>query len=533
VRGRDAVRAHDPPRVFFPFHHHRGYIALAAAALTGTALDACGGGGGRQFYYRVVWMPFSHREALLERTLEVMALSAAVSPVHDRMHLSEHTAGRHALATATHAAPSQLPLLTAERAALEAALDELKAFFGVKEEERGNRLVATVSALLPSVFRRQTALRRSRRSADNDNEGGEQSDEADDVVVLETEELDPSEEARYGGLVAEAVGGGAVLPCTHVDHALDAENGFMDVDELSEVKTRLAKLAATHYSRVSQAASLPPKERFLNPTVNSVLAGATAATRPPTARIATPSPTTEYSGTSSGGLSQGLSGETSRESAAEGTSAGGSPVKTMGAGDATEAEAGALLEEESSVDQPPLSEQSLEALYTLRLLRTRAFKLRLLHALNAVEAVKRRLVREAAAEEAAELEAMAGGDAPAPPCLSASEADPLSANILEEDAEVGLRVHRPQAPGAARREYVVYASALREFTSTQERLLQVRVYALLTHSPRTLSSGAGRRLSFINSSRLTALLWGLCVCVCVFSPWHRWARISSRCLASW
>lgn len=441
----------------------------------------------RQFFYRVVWMPFSHREALLERTLEVMALSAAVSPVHDRMHLSEHRAGRHALATAATAAPSQLPRLTAERAALEAALDELKVCFGVKEEERGNRLVATVAALLPRVLHRQAALRRLRPaggSGDDDTAGGEQSEDADDAMVLETEELDPSEEARYGGLVAEAVGGGAVLPCTHVDHALDAENGFMDVDELSEVKTRLAKLAATHYSRVTQASTLPPKERFLNPTVSSVLAGA-APTTQPSARIATPSPAAEYSGTSSGGLSQGLSGETSRESAAEGTSAGGSPVKMMGADDATEAEAGALLEEESSVDQPPLSEQSLEALYTLRLLRTRSFKLRLLHALNAVEAVKRRLVREAAAEEAAELEATAGGDAPAPPCLSASEADPLSADILEEDVEVGLRVHRPQAPGAARRQYVVYASALREFTSTQERLLQVRVYALLTHSPRT------------------------------------------------
>jgi hypothetical protein len=31
------------------------------------------------------------------------------------------------------------------------------------------------------------------------------------------------------------VGGGAVLPRAHVDHALDAENGLMDVDELSEV----------------------------------------------------------------------------------------------------------------------------------------------------------------------------------------------------------------------------------------------------------------------------------------------------------
>lgn len=56
-----------------------------------------------------------------------------------------------------------------------------------------------------------------------------------------------------------------------------------------------------------------------------------------------------------------------------------------------------LLAEESSVDQPPLSEQSLEALYTLRLLRTRAFKLRLLHALNAAEALKRRMLRDAAA----------------------------------------------------------------------------------------------------------------------------------------
>jgi hypothetical protein len=30
-----------------------------------------GDGRGRQFFFRVVWMPFSHREALLERALEV------------------------------------------------------------------------------------------------------------------------------------------------------------------------------------------------------------------------------------------------------------------------------------------------------------------------------------------------------------------------------------------------------------------------------------------------------------------------------
>jgi hypothetical protein len=51
-----------------------------------------------------------------------MAASAGVSPVHDRMHLSEHLSGRRVMEADTHAPPSQLPRLTAERAALEAGV---------------------------------------------------------------------------------------------------------------------------------------------------------------------------------------------------------------------------------------------------------------------------------------------------------------------------------------------------------------------------------------------------------------------------